>query len=112
MYLLKKCECKFEKSYFWKKETNELNKKLVVIISADRAEHIAMQEGGSNVIYFNIIIINKKLQEVEYTSTQSLNILTFLQVCGDKKQDLCCTVFKEVFKSIKKFKTTDLPEIY
>ena len=67
---------------------------------------------GANIISFNIIIINKKLQEVEYTSTQSLNILTFMQVCGDEKQDLCCTVFEEVFKSIKKFKSEDLPEKY
>ena len=89
-----------------------MNNKLLVIISADGAENVTTQEGGANIISFNVIIINKKLQEANYTSTQILNILTFLQVCGDEKQDLCCTVFEEVLKSINKFKSEDLLEKY
>ena len=82
------------------------------MISADRAEHQSPEEGGANVISFNLILINKKLLDKGYISTQSYNILTFEQVCGDEKSDLCLSIFHQIYENLNKFKPTDLPAKY
>ena len=82
------------------------------MISADGAEHESTEEGGANVVSFNLVLINKKLLEKGYTSTQSHNILTFEQVCGDEKADLCLSIFQQIYENLKKFEPTDLPAKY
>ena len=76
--MLQKCERKFENDCFWNKdEFDEKNNNLLVMISADGAEHESTEEGGANFVSFNLVLINKKLLDKGYTSTQSHNILTF-----------------------------------
>ena len=94
LHMLQKCERKFDNDCFWNKnESDEQNNNLLVMISADGAENQSTEEGGANVVSFNLILINKKLLDKGYTSTQSHNILTFEQVCGDEKADLCLSIF-------------------
>ena len=91
---------------------DERKNQLLVIFSADGAEHQSTEEGGANIVSYNIIIINQKLQEEGYTSTQSHNILTIKQVAADEKPDLCLSVHEEIVKMRNRFSIDDLPEKY
>ena len=70
------------------------------------------QEGDVNVISFNFSIINSRLLCSGYTSTQSHNILTVLQITADEKPDICLKLFDQLLTQINKFKSQDLPENY
>ena len=92
--LLQQVERKLSKNDFWSKvDSDEFNNNVLVLISADGAGHQVSQDGESSVISLNLIIINTRLLSYDYTSTQSHNILTILQIAGAEKSDLCCTFF-------------------
>ena len=57
-------------------------------------------------------IINDKLLRNDYTSTQSQNILTFMQVVASENPDVCLTIFHNIMKEINTFKHENLPLKY
>ena len=97
---------------FWKKSNNVYDNRLLVQLTADGARHMETQEGDVNIISFNFSIINSRLLRSGYTSTQSHNILTVLQITADEKPDVCLTLFEQLLTQINKFKSQDLPEKY
>ena len=70
---------------------------------ADSASHEVTEEGNSNVISVNMNIINWKLLKFGYTTTQSHNILTVMQVIGAETVNLCCTIFHDLLMECKVF---------
>ena len=60
------------------------NSTLLFLSSADGARHQLTAEGDLNVISYNLAATSKDLYDNKFTSTQSLNILTHMQVCANK----------------------------
>ena len=111
--LLEQVERKLSKKTFWSKsDANEFDNNVLVLVLADGAGHQVSQDGESSVISLSLIIINSKLLSYDYTSTQSHNILTILQIAGAEKSELCCTFFLPLLKEITSFKSSDLPVQY
>ena len=67
--MLEKFKCNYNNNTFWKEDLSDKQKnKLLIIISVDRAEHQSTEKGRANFIRFNLIIKNKKLLNLDYTS--------------------------------------------
>ena len=64
------------------------NSTLLFLSSADGARHQLTAEGDLNVISYNLAATSKDLYDNKFTSTQSLNILTHMQVHTNEDPDV------------------------
>ena len=85
-----------------KKYNRKVCGKVIVLNSADGAryiDHVSLSE--SNVISFNAQIWAKSLKEF-FTTLNSLNIVTFLQITADEKLEYVEEEFTKICEHIKK----------
>ena len=82
------------------------------MFSADGAAHSCTSKGDTNIISFNMLIINRKMLQKGITSTQSYEIITLMQVAESESSDISCTLFKLMLMERKKFNRMNLPHKY
>ena len=85
------------------KEEDPNYNKYIFLFPADGAAHEVSQDGDTNIILVNVLMINSRLLNHNITSTQSHTILTFRQVCGPETSSICCTIYKTILIAIKQF---------
>ena len=85
---------------------------LLLLSSADGAQYQLTVEGDLNVISYNLAATSKDLYENKYTATQSLNILTHMQVCATESSDVVLSSYETLCKEMVNFNKYKLPEKY
>lgn len=105
--MIKKVEREFGDNFF-----DNHKDRLLLICSADGARHQITSEGDLNVISFNMTLTSKALLAKEYTTTQSHNILTFMQVTSDKTDYIVLTAYNQFCKDRAGFSSYNLDEKY
>ena len=101
--MLNKVERKFGDDFF-----KEHNEKLIILCSADGARHQLTAEGDLNVISFNLCLASKPLLARNYTTTQSHNILTHMQVAADETDDVVTSAYTTFCKERNEFSVSSL----
>ena len=79
--------------------------KLSAIVITEGVTYQVYIEGDVNATSFNIIFVNKSLFLLEETWTQSINVLTFKQVCSNEITHVVLSYDEQIFQERKSVAT-------